>query len=80
MHSEEELLRTNPSSSPLSLIMSSLGIKDSSFLYKLETSNGELKLSGYISGPCCSLTTKVRIISIYILLLKYLFFSWIMKL
>ncbi|XP_020532764.1 DNA mismatch repair protein MLH3 isoform X2 [Jatropha curcas] len=54
---EDELLCTRPSSA-LSLLMSGFGIEDSCFFHELDVSNGVLKLSGYISGPCDSLTFK----------------------
>ncbi|XVF16035.1 hypothetical protein REPUB_Repub09cG0206900 [Reevesia pubescens] len=49
--SEEELLSTHHSSSPLSLLMSGFGIEDCAFLQKLNANDGSLNLSGYISGP-----------------------------
>ncbi|XP_043810058.1 DNA mismatch repair protein MLH3 isoform X3 [Manihot esculenta] len=57
IESEDELLCTRPSSA-LSLLMSHFGINDSSFLLELNFSESVLKLSGYISGPCDSLTVK----------------------
>ncbi|XP_065856516.1 DNA mismatch repair protein MLH3 isoform X2 [Euphorbia lathyris] len=57
IESEDELLCTRFSSS-LSLLMSVYGIDDSKFLHELNISGGVLKLSGYISGPFDSLTTK----------------------
>ncbi|XP_015576355.2 DNA mismatch repair protein MLH3 isoform X2 [Ricinus communis] len=57
IESEDELLYTRPSSA-LSLLMSSFGIEDLNFFHELDVSNGVLKLSGYISGPCNSLTIK----------------------
>ncbi|KAF2291688.1 hypothetical protein GH714_028137 [Hevea brasiliensis] len=55
--SENELLCTRPSSA-LSLLMSHFGFNDSSFLRELNFSDSVLKLSGYISSPCDSLTVK----------------------
>uniref|UniRef100_A0A6M2EQ95 DNA mismatch repair protein S5 domain-containing protein n=1 Tax=Populus davidiana TaxID=266767 RepID=A0A6M2EQ95_9ROSI len=57
IESEEELLCTNPSSA-MSLLMSGFGIEDSSSLHELNISDGVLKLSGYISGPCSSFSIK----------------------
>ncbi|TYH29274.1 hypothetical protein ES288_A02G211400v1 [Gossypium darwinii] len=58
IESEDELLSVNPSSSPLPLLMSGLGIEDCACLQKLNASDGSLKLSGYISGPCDDFTSK----------------------
>ncbi|KAK8653150.1 hypothetical protein V6N13_127163 [Hibiscus sabdariffa] len=52
MESEDELLSVHPSSSPLPLLMSGLGIEDCACLQKLNANDGPLKLTGYISGPC----------------------------
>ncbi|KAK2966834.1 hypothetical protein RJ640_027793, partial [Escallonia rubra] len=52
IESEDELLRTCPSSSPLSLLRSAFGVEVCSSLHELDVSNSILKLSGYISGPC----------------------------
>ncbi|XP_057993502.1 DNA mismatch repair protein MLH3 isoform X2 [Hevea brasiliensis] len=57
IESENELLCTRPSSA-LSLLMSHFGFNDSSFLRELNFSDSVLKLSGYISSPCDSLTVK----------------------
>ncbi|KAG8497672.1 hypothetical protein CXB51_008920 [Gossypium anomalum] len=57
--SEDELLSVHPSSSPLPLLMSGLGIEDCACLKKLNASDGSLKLSGYISGPCDDFTSKI---------------------
>nr|XP_034889821.1 DNA mismatch repair protein MLH3 isoform X1 [Populus alba] len=57
IESEEELLCTNPSSA-ISLLMSGFGIEDSSSLHELNISDGVLKLSGYVSGPCSSFSIK----------------------
>ncbi|XP_038722364.1 DNA mismatch repair protein MLH3 isoform X2 [Tripterygium wilfordii] len=51
IESEDDLLYTRPCASPLSLLMSGFGLKDSKFLHELEYSDGILKLSGYVSGP-----------------------------
>ncbi|KAK9284262.1 hypothetical protein L1049_023432 [Liquidambar formosana] len=51
IESEDELLYTRSSSSPLSLLISGFGIEISSSLHELNLSNGILKLSGYLSGP-----------------------------
>ncbi|KAK8607390.1 hypothetical protein V6N13_053128 [Hibiscus sabdariffa] len=52
MESEDELLSVHPSSSPLPLLMSGLGIEDCACLQKLNANDGPLKLTGYMSGPC----------------------------
>ncbi|GMI86304.1 MUTL protein homolog 3 [Hibiscus trionum] len=52
IESEDELLSVHPSSSPLPLLMSGLGIGDCACLQKLNANDGPIKLSGYISGPC----------------------------
>ncbi|XP_075655898.1 DNA mismatch repair protein MLH3 [Castanea sativa] len=49
--SGDELLCTHPSS-PLSLLTSGFGIEVSDSLHELNASDGILKLSGFISGPC----------------------------
>ncbi|KAL7132155.1 hypothetical protein ABFS83_12G052800 [Erythranthe nasuta] len=49
--STDELLHTGPSSSPLLILSSHFGIGNSTTFYKLNLSDGELKLSGYISDP-----------------------------
>ncbi|KAK1410529.1 hypothetical protein QVD17_37066 [Tagetes erecta] len=49
--SGDELLSTYPASSPLPLLKSCFGIEISRSLHKLDESDGNLKLSGYISGP-----------------------------
>ncbi|XVE87550.1 hypothetical protein DITRI_Ditri18aG0126500 [Diplodiscus trichospermus] len=58
IESEDELLNTHPSSSPLPLLMSGFGIEDCAFLQKLNANDGSLKLSGYISGPCDCFASK----------------------
>ncbi|KAM7529497.1 hypothetical protein LguiB_032907 [Lonicera macranthoides] len=52
VESEDELLCTYPSASPLPLLRSGFGIEVSSSLHEIDVSNSDLKLSGYISGPC----------------------------
>ncbi|XP_052196341.1 DNA mismatch repair protein MLH3 isoform X2 [Diospyros lotus] len=52
IESEDELFCTAPSSSPLSLVMSNLGIEVCGSLCELNVSDGVLKLSGYMSSPC----------------------------
>ncbi|PIN23390.1 hypothetical protein CDL12_03874 [Handroanthus impetiginosus] len=49
--SADELLHTEPSSSPLPILSSYFGIENLTAFYKLNLSDGELKLSGYISDP-----------------------------
>ncbi|KAK4409519.1 DNA mismatch repair protein MLH3 [Sesamum angolense] len=51
VESADELLHTVPSSSPLPILSSNFGIEDSVSFYKVNLSDGELKLSGYISDP-----------------------------
>ncbi|GAV83033.1 MutL_C domain-containing protein/HATPase_c_3 domain-containing protein [Cephalotus follicularis] len=58
VESEYEILRTHSSSSALSQLMSGFGIEDSSSLHELNTSNGLLKLFGYISGPCDNINSR----------------------
>lgn len=59
MCSEDELLCTNSSSSPLSLLSSGFGVEVSSSLHELQVQDDIIKLSGYISGPCNSFSLKV---------------------
>ncbi|XP_022741001.1 DNA mismatch repair protein MLH3 [Durio zibethinus] len=58
IESEDELLSTHPSSSPLSLLMSGFGIEDSSCLQKLNANDGSIELSGLISSPSGSFAFK----------------------
>ncbi|KAH9619503.1 hypothetical protein KSS87_015649, partial [Heliosperma pusillum] len=58
MESDDELLCTHASPSPLSLLCSNFGIESSS-LCKLSFSEGLLKLTGYVSSPSSLLTSKV---------------------
>ncbi|XP_047310426.1 DNA mismatch repair protein MLH3 [Impatiens glandulifera] len=53
-----ELLVSNPSSSPLSLLTSAFGNEASSSLHELDVSDGVLKLSGYISIPRDTISEK----------------------
>ncbi|KAL8549991.1 hypothetical protein ACS0TY_008713 [Phlomoides rotata] len=46
-----ELFQAGPLSSPLPLLSSHFGIENSANFHKLNLSDGELKLSGYISDP-----------------------------
>ncbi|KAL5538811.1 hypothetical protein UlMin_045599 [Ulmus minor] len=57
IESEDVLLSTH-SSSPLSLLNCCFGIDVSTSLHELNISDGKVKLSGYVSGPCDNLTTK----------------------
>ncbi|GMH23998.1 hypothetical protein Nepgr_025841 [Nepenthes gracilis] len=57
IESEDELLRTHASSSPLSILRSDFGIEVSS-LHEVSLSEGALKLGGYMSGACDSPSTK----------------------
>lgn len=57
--SEDELLSTHFASSPLSLLRSGFGIKDSSFLHEISAKDGVLRISGYISSPYDSFSVKV---------------------
>ncbi|KAF8405555.1 hypothetical protein HHK36_010462 [Tetracentron sinense] len=58
IESEDELLCTRPSMSPLSLVTSGFGIDISSSLHELNFSEGVLKLSGFLSGPGYSFSMK----------------------
>ncbi|KAG8373586.1 hypothetical protein BUALT_Bualt11G0039800 [Buddleja alternifolia] len=51
VESGDELLHTKPSLSPLPILFSNFGIENSGAFYELNVSDGELKLSGYISDP-----------------------------
>lgn len=57
--SGDELLCTHRSS-PLSLLTSGFGIEVSDSLHELNASDGILKLSGFISGPCDGFGIKVE--------------------
>ncbi|KAK9049220.1 hypothetical protein SSX86_031813, partial [Deinandra increscens subsp. villosa] len=63
IESGDELLSLYPSSSPLPLLTSGFGVEISSSLHKLDESDGNLKLSGYISGPYETFSVKVFSIS-----------------
>ncbi|KAH9710584.1 DNA mismatch repair protein MLH3 [Citrus sinensis] len=56
--SEDELLCTCSSSSPLALLISSFGIEDFSFLNEVNANDGALEISGYISSPYDSISVK----------------------
>lgn len=58
VESEEELLYTQSSSSPLSLLRNAFGIEVSSSLRELNLSDGIIKLSGYMSSPSSTLSVK----------------------
>ncbi|KAI3794330.1 hypothetical protein L1987_36959 [Smallanthus sonchifolius] len=58
IESGDELLSLYPSSSPLPLLTSGFGIEVSRSLHKLDESDGNLKLSGYISGPYATFSAK----------------------
>ncbi|XP_024976995.1 DNA mismatch repair protein MLH3 isoform X2 [Cynara cardunculus var. scolymus] len=58
IESGDEILCLYPSSSPLPLLMSGFGTEVTSSLHKLDASEGELRLSGYISGPYETLSVK----------------------
>lgn len=58
IESEDELLCTHSSSSPLSLLTSGFGVEVSSSLHELQDQDDVIKLSGYISGPCNNFTLK----------------------
>ncbi|KAI9109641.1 hypothetical protein K1719_019271 [Acacia pycnantha] len=58
IESEDELLCTHSSSSPLSLLTSGFGMEVSSSLNELQDQDDLIKLSGYLSGPCNSFTLK----------------------
>lgn len=63
--SEEELLCTVPSSSPLPLISDGFGKDISSSLHEIFHSDQLLTLSGFISGPCDAFSTKVNSVNLY---------------
>jgi DNA mismatch repair protein MLH3 len=65
--SEDELLCTVPSSSPLPLISNGFGKDISCSLHEIFDSDQLLSLSGFISGPCDAFSTKVNSVNIYIL-------------
>ncbi|XP_074378948.1 DNA mismatch repair protein MLH3 isoform X3 [Apium graveolens] len=52
IESEDELFCAHPSSSPLPLLRSGLGLDPSVTLHEFDVSDGILNISGYISGPC----------------------------
>lgn len=58
--SEDELLRTISSPSPLALLKRTVGIEVSTALHEVNISDGKIELSGYISSPCNSLAIKVE--------------------
>ncbi|XP_077220026.1 MUTL protein homolog 3 isoform X2 [Tasmannia lanceolata] len=58
IESEDELLCTLPSPSPLPLVTSCFGNEVSSSLHGVNFSVGALKLSGYLSGPAHTFSTK----------------------
>ncbi|KAI3747662.1 hypothetical protein L6452_10231 [Arctium lappa] len=58
IESGDEILCLYPSSSPLPLLMSGFGTDVTSSLHKLDTFEGELRLSGYISGPYGTISVK----------------------
>ncbi|KAJ0967778.1 hypothetical protein J5N97_024695 [Dioscorea zingiberensis] len=58
IESEVELLRTLPSSSPLHLVSNVFGDEVSSSLQEINSSDKEIKISGYISGPTDAFSTK----------------------
>lgn len=60
--SEDEILCTCSSSSPLALLISSFGIEDFSFLDEVNANDGALEISGYISSPYDSISVKVKLI------------------
>ncbi|KAH9662328.1 DNA mismatch repair protein MLH3 [Citrus sinensis] len=61
--SEDEILCTCSSSSPLALLISSFGIEDFSFLDEVNANDGALEISGYISSPYDSISVKTFIMS-----------------
>ncbi|KAA8547596.1 hypothetical protein F0562_004025 [Nyssa sinensis] len=56
--SEDELLCTYPSLSPLSLLTSGFGIDVSNSLHELDVSDDVLRLSGYMSSSCDTFSVK----------------------
>ncbi|KAM1630203.1 hypothetical protein FF2_017957 [Malus domestica] len=69
IESEDELLRTTPSPSPLILLKRTFGTEISNALHELNISDGRLELSGYISTPCNNLADKMSYILFLILTL-----------
>ncbi|XP_043709319.1 DNA mismatch repair protein MLH3 isoform X2 [Telopea speciosissima] len=59
IESEDEMLCTPSSFSPLSLVMRNFGLEVSNSLHRLNFSEGALKLSGYLSAPGDSFPMKV---------------------
>ncbi|EPS63544.1 hypothetical protein M569_11239, partial [Genlisea aurea] len=56
--SVEKILHIEPSSSPSTILSRNFGIENSTSFLKLNLSSGELKLSGFISGPRDVLSVK----------------------
>ncbi|KAL3525170.1 hypothetical protein ACH5RR_013542 [Cinchona calisaya] len=58
IESEEDLLSTSSSPSPLPLLSTTFGIEAASSLHEIKTCESEFKLSGYLSGPFGILSPK----------------------
>ncbi|XP_068646651.1 DNA mismatch repair protein MLH3 [Aristolochia californica] len=58
IESESELFRTQPSLSPLPLLSTAFGNEVSCSLHEINISEEALTLSGYLSGPAVSFSTK----------------------
>ncbi|KAL6521458.1 hypothetical protein OROGR_018027 [Orobanche gracilis] len=74
VESADVLLLTGASSSPLPILSSYFGIENSVTFHKLDLSDGELKLAGYISDPRGFLSPKtIQYVCIHIMVLLMLF-------
>ncbi|KAL6555855.1 hypothetical protein OROHE_007129 [Orobanche hederae] len=70
VESADVLLLTGTSSSPLPILSSYFGIENSVTFHKLDLSDGELKLAGYISDPRGFLSPKaIQYVCIHIMVL-----------
>lgn len=58
IESDDQLLCTRASTTPLSMLRSFFGNEVVSFLHELNAREGSLKLTGYLSGPCDSFAIK----------------------
>ncbi|XP_039159136.1 DNA mismatch repair protein MLH3 isoform X2 [Eucalyptus grandis] len=58
IESDDQLLCTRASTTPLSMLRSFFGNEVVSFLHEMNAREGSLKLMGYLSGPCDSFAIK----------------------